>query len=422
MKSACHSQYDRRWLLLILLVALVLRVGFVVWLQERLDATGRDYLISGDAEGYWDLAKTIVNGEDYAIHSPPRSVHRMPGLPAVLAISISVFGESRFAARLVLATLGALSCGLLYLLGKRIHSSAAGLIAAALLAISPASIGFSGVILSETLFGFVMLLSLLGVVSLIEKLTQDKAAVSQVCWWALLTGILIGLGVYMKPSWLLAGPLLGFLMLVFISPRRNSGIAAVLVTLGMILVLLPWGVRNQIVSGHFKLTTFWMGPSLYDGLNPQATGASDMRFFDVDQLPNEMTEYEVDKEYQRRSWEFARANPSKVVILAGAKLWRYWKPWPNAAQFDKAFIRIGLCLYTIPVFLLAAWGSWKIWGENWSIAVCVGPIFYFAGLHMIFVSSLRYRLPAEAPLLVLSAIGILSICGKLNEGSKRRTD
>ncbi|QDT33667.1 ArnT family glycosyltransferase [Thalassoglobus polymorphus] len=422
MKSACHSQYDRRLLLLILLVALVLRAGFVVWLQERLDATGRDYLISGDAEGYWDLAKTIVKGEDYAIHSPPRSVHRMPGLPAVLAISISIFGESRFAARILLATLGALSCGLLYLLGKRIHSSAAGLIAAALLAISPASIGFSGVILSETLFGFTMLLSLLGAVSLIEQLTQSSVSVSKVCGWALLTGILIGLGVYTKPSWILVGPLLGFLLLAFISPRWNSGIAAVLMTLGMVLVLLPWGVRNQNVSGHFKLTTFWMGPSLYDGLNPQATGASDMRFFDDDQLPNEMTEYEVDKEYQRRSWEFAKANPSRVVSLAGAKLWRYWKPWPNAAQFDKALIRIGLCLYTIPVFFLAAWGAWKIWEKNWSIVVCAGPIFYFAGLHMIFVSSLRYRLPAEAPLLVLSAIGILSICGRLNDESKRRAD
>ncbi len=413
MHTTNQSLHVRRWLLLILLVALVLRVGFAFWLQNRLDAIGQDYLISGDADGYWELAKTIVQGEGYAIHTPPRSVHRMPGVPTVLAISISLFGESRFAARILLAIVGAASCGLVYLLGKKVHSSLAGLIAAVLLAVSPASIGFSGLILSETLFGFAMLLSLLGMTSLIQKLTQEESPISQISWRAFLTGMLIALGVYMKPSWILIGPALAFLMFAFIRPHLKSGIAAVLVLAGMLLLLLPWGIRNQRVSGHFKLTTFWMGPSLYDGLNPEATGASDMRFFDADQLPSKMTEYEVDKEYQRRAWHFVKENPSRFFWLAGAKLWRYWKPWPNAPQFDKLLIRIGLCLYTIPVFLLAARGVWETWEEIWSIVICLGPILYFSDLHMIFVSSLRYRLPAEAPMLVLSAIGVLSIIAKV---------
>ncbi len=414
MSSRQGTMCDCRWLVVILLVALGLRVGFVVWLHVKLDTRGQEYLIAGDAEGYWELAKSIVSGSDYAVHTPPRYVHRMPGFPAILAISIKLFGESLFAARLMLATLGAFSCWLVYVLGKRLHSPNVGLIAAALAAVAPASVGFSGLILSETAFTVAMLLTLICLHGLTTSLT-DQLKVERL-WpalrWASLTGGSIALGVYMKPSWILIGPLASLFLFLLIKPRRKSSAAAALIMLSLFLCLLPWGLRNKSVSGHFSLTTYWMGPSLYDGLNPQATGDSDMRFFDEDQLPLEFSEYEVDKEYRRRAVDFAKANPGRVVQLAGIKLWRYWKPWPNAEQFDKAIIRIGLCLYTLPVFLLAIIGGVRIRRQYWSIVICAGPIFYFSALHTIFVSSLRYRLPAEAPLMVLTAFGILSVMNR----------
>ena len=44
----------------------------------------------------------------------------------------------------------------------------------------------------------------------------------------------------------------------------------------------PWPLRNFAVLGEPVLTTTWAGPTLYDSLGPQATGASDMRFLDPD--------------------------------------------------------------------------------------------------------------------------------------------
>lgn len=409
---------SKTWLLSIVLLALVLRVGFVFWLQNKLDVTGQTFLIAGDAEGYWELGRAIVNGDDYSVHQPPRYVHRMPGLPVLLAASMSLFGESFLAARLMLATLGAMTCWLVYLLGKRIHSPTVGLIAAGLQAVSPAAIGFSALILSETAFGFAMLLSLLVGHATVSAFTQKEAQVGKVVCFSLLTGLSLAVGVYMKPSWILLGPIIAVLFAALLKPRLLSFASAALVIAGMVLALLPWGIRNQIVSGHFKLTTFWMGPSLYDGLNPNATGDSDMRFFDEDQLTLEMSEYEVDQEYKRRAISFAQQNPLRVAELAASKLWRYWKPWPNAEQFKKPWIGIGLCLYTIPLFALAVWGGWVIRDRFWSIVILAGPIFYFAGLHMIFVSSLRYRLPAEAPLSLLTAIGLVSMVNFRQKHSK----
>jgi hypothetical protein len=47
--------------------------------------------------------------------------------------------------------------------------------------------------------------------------------------------------------------------------------------------------------------------------------------------------------------------------------------------------------------------------DLWTIALTAGPILYFTLLHMVFVSSLRYRLPAEYPLLVLAAAGVEAV-------------
>jgi hypothetical protein len=38
--------------------------------------------------------------------------------------------------------------------------------------------------------------------------------------------------------------------------------------------------------------------------------------------------------------------------------------------------------------------------------LAAGPVLYFALVHAVFVGSVRYRLPAEYPLLVLSAVGL----------------
>ncbi len=76
----------------------------------------------------------------------------MPGFPVILAGSIWAFGESLFAARLVLATIGALGCVGIYWLGERLVNQRVGLIAGSLAAVSPIFVGFSAIELTETAF------------------------------------------------------------------------------------------------------------------------------------------------------------------------------------------------------------------------------------------------------------------------------
>ena len=99
---------------------------------------------------------------------------------------------------------------------------------------------------------------------------------------------------------------------------------------------------------------------------------------------------------------------------------------PNAAQFDDSLARLAVAGFFIPTVLFALLGgcyvvrrgttdprtindrpsNWPRREVAWFLLLTAGPIVYFTGLHLVFVSSLRYRLPAEYPLLILTAVGL----------------
>ena len=395
------------WFWLTLFVALGLRLGLAFSVQHEVSKTpGRLCLISGDAEGYWELAGHIAAGEEYSIFDPPRRLLRMPGFPALLALPRYVFGDNPFAARILLAIIGTIACGLTFWLGRELAGETVGVMAAAYTAVSPVMSLFSVMFLSETAFAAAMLASLIAAAKLARSKRKPGPLAKGQFGLATQTGALVGLATFMRPTWLLVGPGLSVLFLFYGNQSVRWKLAVSLVIcLALGIVLAPWTVRNAWVTGHFVPTTLWVGPSLYDGLNPDATGDSDMEFFEKDRLLQSMSEYEMDREYRRRSWAFAASHPQRVMWLALVKQLRYWSPAPNTPQFKHPLIHAVAWLAYAPLILLACVGAWFSRRDFWLLILTAAPIFYFALLHLLFVGSLRYRLPAEYPLAVLAAIG-----------------
>lgn len=402
----------RTWLIAILIVALVGRLVAAYAVQQKVG--DQLCLIAGDAEGYWQLAKRIAAGEDFSFADPPRRVHRMPGFPAVLALSMKVFGESRLAARVLLAVFGMAACGAVYLLGRQLFDERVGLIACGMTAISPVMAGFSVLLLSETVFALALTLSLWCAAKWLPDVTRCVSeGLGAQCprsrfglVWAILTGVSIAVATYMRPSWLLAGPVLAVLAVWFGKPRSRTCVQAAVMLLVLIGTLLPWAWRNHAVCGHWVFTTLWSGPSLYDGLNPDANGDSNMTFFDRDNLMAKMTEWDVDQHYKSEAWRYAAMNPGHAIELTFRKLWRYWKPWPSAEQFGGVLPALLVAGFFVPVCGLATRGWWLARQRPWAWLLPLGPILYFAAIHAVFVGSLRYRLPTEYPLCVLAAVGL----------------
>lgn len=405
----------RTWLIAILLVALVVRLA-TAWAVQR-HVGDQLCLIAGDAEGYWQLARKIATGQPYSFADPPRRVHRMPGFPAVLALSMKLFGESRLAARCLLAVIGTAACGAVYLLGRQLFNERVGLIACGLTGLSPVMTGFSVLLLSETLFALTLTLGLWCAAKWLADGTRSEnegLATHDPRWrfglvWAGTTGIGIAAATLVRPSWLLAGPVLAVFAVWLRKPRAKACREAAVMLLALSGTLLPWAWRNHAVCGQWVFTTLWSGPSLYDGLNPDANGDSNMDFFDRDNLMATMPEWDVDQHYKHAAWQFARQNPGRAIQLTFLKLWRYWKPVPSAAQFGGLGPAVLVAGFFVPVCVLAARGGWLTRQRTWAWLLTLGPILYFAAIHAVFVGSLRYRLPAEYPLCVLAAVGLSGV-------------
>jgi 4-amino-4-deoxy-L-arabinose transferase-like glycosyltransferase len=375
-----------------------------------------------DTTIYWGLAEKLRRGEPYELTyfgALPHFALRTPGYPLFLAICQTVFGERVLPVRLVQSALGAGCVWLTFGLVRRALPGRSGssettawtvpLIAAAIVAFDPFVVANSALLLSEALFLPLMLLAQWGLAALWEPpgegpdgpLTTRAAA-----GFAALAGAATGAAVLVRPSWALYGPLaLG--AWVALSPkgarRRALGRAAV-VAVAAAAVLAPWWARNARVYGRFVPTALWMGASLYDGLNPRATGASDMSFL-ADPTVWPLDEEAQDAALRARALEFARKNPGRVVALAAVKAARFWSPWPNAEGFRAPLLAVLSTFLVLPQYALLALGAWDRRRDPRALVLLGLPLAYTFLLHLVFVSSMRYRVPVAVPAMGLAAQG-----------------
>jgi 4-amino-4-deoxy-L-arabinose transferase-like glycosyltransferase len=422
------SRVPALWI--VLAGAFVLRLAAAVLVQHWVGGhPGRLCLIEGDAESYWALARHIARGEDYAVFEPPRYVLRMPGFPLLLAAGIKLFGEQMLAIRVLLAAVGTAACGLVYWLALELFDRATALRACLFASVLPSFIVFSVLLLSETPFAAMLLVSLIALAKLVKLETGGWANSRQpvdglaardsrrAIGLSVVAGVLIGLATLVRPTWLLAGPGFVFFYLLIARNRSRAAIHSGLLLAALAVTLLPWTIRNWYVTGHFVPTTLWVGPSLYDGLNPDATGASDMTFEDEWGFYRHESEYEADRHYRRLAWEFARANLGQALSLAWKKLGRFWNPAPNAEQFGHWAVAGTLAVLTVVLYVLAIRGGWSVRHSLWRWLIPASPAVYFSLVHLVFVGSVRYRLPAEYALVVLAAAGSFGLLRHVHSSS-----
>ncbi|MBX3412708.1 MAG: glycosyltransferase family 39 protein [Pirellulales bacterium] len=401
----------RTWLWSVLLLALAVRLGGAVWWQSRL--AGEFYF--GDSQSYWVLARTIAQGDSYQYGSPDAKVFRTPGYPLVLAPLFAIYGDQPpiLAARFVGAAWGTLSVAAVYWIGRTLWDARVGIVAALLAALYPGAIAMSVFVLSEALFSPLMLLQLATWI-VAERATSRGRSVG----WGLFSGALAGAATLARPSWLLFTPLAWCLTTVVSRQRPRQFLVGSAIAAGLVLAMLPWWVRNAHVTGRFVPTSLQLGVSLYDGWHPHATGASDLSFIppieqDERRHPSsnidDAFEYRLDQRFRRDALQWAQANPGEVVRLAGVKLTRLWNVWPNESDLRSLPYRLAVLVSFVPVLGLAIFGTWRCRMIGWPLLLLWLPAGYITLLHVVFVSSLRYREPVVVSLLALTAAGLLGL-------------
>ncbi len=408
-----------RWLLVaILAAALVVRLAAGAWWQSRVPA-GKLFGFP-DSESYWQLGQKIAAGQPYEFGPQRYRIFRTPGYPLLLSGLFVVGGQnvSVLAGRALSAVLGTITCGLAAALGWRIFNERVGLLSATAVAIYPEAIAQSVFVLSEAPFTPLMMLQLLAWINA-WRATCTRGLIG----WAIGGGIAAGLATLMRPSWLLFIPFAVVIAVVIFSQRQKQLQIAAVMFIAFCATMTPWWIYTYSVAGRFVPTSLQVGASLYDGLSPTANGASDMRFvavfeqhqqaFDAAHLPREdqLFEDRLDDRLKQASIAWVKANPQRVMELVAVKFLRIWSPLPNAAEFSSIKLRLVLMVSYVPAMILVAIGFYRCRSMGWPSALLLLPAVYFTLLHVIFVSSIRYRQPAMIPLLVLAAVAVAWLSG-----------
>lgn len=248
-----------------------------------------------DAAAYAAIAKNLDQGDGFTVgaRATQPSTGYSPGLPLFVAGIYKVTGgvHERLA-RIVLALIGALAPLFAYLLARRLaqpsvlseplvdkgqrvegRAVVAGLIAALAVAIYPATIEYTGMLMTEPLAATLLAGAMLAILC---------AADGDSPWRWLVPGLTLGALALVRPEYLAIGLLLA--LLVFLRQRlhmpwrRALGTAAVVV-LGIVVVVAPWTARNAFALHRFVTVSTGGGQVLYAGTylpsdgNPEKVGA-----------------------------------------------------------------------------------------------------------------------------------------------------
>ncbi|MDR1964142.1 MAG: phospholipid carrier-dependent glycosyltransferase [Planctomycetaceae bacterium] len=408
-------KYYRSWFFLFF-VALLLRLGAAGYWEYR---NGSEEFYFGDSDTYWKLGQAIAAGQPYRYGD--HAIHRMPGYPLLLSPLFLVSGHQPpiFAARIENVIFGSLTVlAVAWLAWILFHNGTLALMAGWITAIDPLNIVMSVLVLSEAPFCLFLVLHLVFWIKAFQASPKTN-------WFSLFAaGLFSAAAIYCRPSWLYFVPFaVGLGMML--SPKNYKPIlkSGAVIFAVCTLCLLPWWIRNYYVSGHFVSTTLQAGPSLYDGLNPKATGASDMKFVEdfrnaeFNLSPNiapQTLEYRLNQKMRQAAINWAWKHPDLAWKLARTKFFRLWNFFPNEAAFSDFVVKaVVFCTY-FPVLVLGIFGVVRSLFHDFSVRLLWIPAIYITGLHVIFVSSIRYRAPAMICFSILAAWVVFGVVQKKN--------
>ncbi len=299
-----HGLPERHGSRTLLILALIVALGFGLRAHRALDPLDHP---GDDARAYFSLSKSLYEDGTYGGPSFRDASDWSPGAPLLYAGVYYLTGGVRDnAARLVLALLGAATIVIVYLLGRRLAGAAAGLLAAAGVAVYPSFIHSNGALLSEPPAIFTLPAAVLGFLWARERPGP---------WGWLLPGILFGLTALIRPEYLLVG--FGFAIAALTGVARERGwqpgaAAVAVLVAGFLAPIVPWTVHNLVTLDRFVPISTGGGKALYVGTNLAADG-------DYQRVKAQLVERYQGRSLEPGSPELNAVNPTPLFDRVAAR-------------------------------------------------------------------------------------------------------
>lgn len=384
-------------LMIVFLVAVAIRLAVAQWA-----AGGLSRELAGDEPDYVTRALSLVEGRGLADAEGRPSSIRPPGLPLVLALFFSVAGPNIFWARVLMCILGALLVPVCFLLGRALAGERAGLVCALGASVFPNWVWYSGDLLTDQLSATATALFAWALVEGWRRNSLGRFA---------LAGFIGGAGVIFRSTGLALLPGV-VLWILLVMPRwRRRFAASAVVCAGLACVLAPLTMRNTLAQGEFVLLSTQGGTDLYSSNNPGATGVltHDFRLYRDEGsklYPRESFPSEARRSarYMKDAVAFIRGNPGRFLRLCAVRLGEFWKLYSPRVPVWQSLLTIFSLGLALPFAVLhVARRGWRRGAEM----LCVILIACQSGVHTIYWSVIRYRIPIEPLVLALAAAGLI---------------
>lgn len=260
-------------------------------------------------------------GDDYD-PSGVLTSFRAPGYPSFLAILYKVggLGNRFFVARLAQAFIGASLAPLTYFLGKRLFNSQeqVGKFAAIAMAAYPMLVVYPLALATENIF----IPLLLGAILLLLRAGESHRTRDYV-----LAGMLLGMAALTRSVIIAIVPFTMLWAWLYTKDKK----AVVLIPAIVLLMTLPWAIRNTLLHDRLTYVESSMGYNLYLGYHPEGTGTFQFGI-SLDLLPF-LDDAERDTAGMQGAMNFIRQDPARVFELMLLRLSHFFSMERRALSY-----------------------------------------------------------------------------------------
>jgi 4-amino-4-deoxy-L-arabinose transferase-like glycosyltransferase len=304
---------DSRWCLPgIITLGLVIRVLLLTILPQQPFSDGVFYM---------DRARELLAGIGFQDQGSP-TAYWPPGQTFLIAGTMAVFGTSLLGPMLLNLVCAGVITWLTAWFGTRLCGNhRVGLVAAALYAVYPAHIAYTGTPLSETSSTALIMAGLAMMIARRDSRVGLFGA-----------GLVFGVATLVRAQLMYfpAGVLVALVLLYADFSWRRAVLGGLVLYLGLIATVLPWSLRNQRVLGSFVLVSTNGGVALSTGASPEATGDHvewDRAMWERSGVPFEQRisrQVEVDRNLKKQASNWIKQNPGRYISMMPKKAALLW--------------------------------------------------------------------------------------------------
>lgn len=408
----------RVWFLAIILLAVILRLGAVLYLGDSI--AGQQQERAYDQISYDALAKSLLAGHGYSFDTDwypftpanTPTAHWSFVYPVFIAGVYLLFGPHPIAVRIVqIIITGVLLPGLLYNLGSQLHSQKTGLVAAFLSSIYAYFVYYDATLMTESFFILFLIGSFVIAYQIISN-HKDGAKHTLLKWLSL--GIVMSVATLLRQTYLLWIPF--FLAWIYWIGKRNIEWWGPIVSFGIVvLAVLPWTVRNFSLYESFLPLNSNAGYAIYSANHPYHGKQFDQDY--AAPLPDDLSalnlnEAQWNTALMARGLGFILDDPGRYLLLSLDRIPIFFNAWfSSSSSLSSNLLRIFSYGLYLPFFLYGIVVSRKAW-RRYSLIYLFAIIYSL--IHILTWASIRYRLPIDAAMMPIAGLAVIEIMDKFH--------